>query len=81
MPGATSTELALAEELLEALTALSGPHPGFRPVHAKGVMYSGTFTPAHGAATLTRAPHIYRRSTPVTVRFSLSSGIPSAACT
>ena len=46
MPSGTSTELALTEQLLEVLVALAGPHPGFRPVHAKGEMYSGTFTPA-----------------------------------
>ena len=48
----------LAGKLLEVLDQLSGGvHPGFRPVHAKGVMFSGTFTPSAGAAKLTRAPH------------------------
>src|SRR5215470_14366781 len=37
---------ALARELLDALDALSGLHPGFRPAHAKGVRYSdGTGVP------------------------------------
>ena len=53
-----------------------GPHPGFRPAHAKGLMLSGTFTPASGAASLTKAPHIARESTPVTARFSNSTGLP-----
>jgi catalase len=71
---------ALAGELLDALDQLAGGvHPGFRPVHAKGAMCSGTFTPAPGAVKLTRAPHAARPSTPVTVRFSLSAGIPAAA--
>src|SRR4029077_18012402 len=35
------------------------------------------FTPSPGAGLLTRAPHIQRESTPVTVRFSNSTGIPS----
>jgi catalase len=39
-------------------------------------MLSGTFTPASGADYLTRAPHIQRESTQVTVRFSDSTGIP-----
>jgi catalase len=70
----------LINDLLEVLDTLSGGrHPGFRPVHAKGVMYSGTFTPSPGAAKLTRAPHAARPSTPVTVRFSLSTGIPTVA--
>ena len=48
----------LAGKLLGVLDQLSGGvHPGFRPVHAKGVMYSGTFTPSPDAAELTRAPH------------------------
>ena len=51
----------LAGELLGVLDQLSGGvHPGFRPVHAKGVMFSGTFTPSADAAKLTRAPHASR---------------------
>jgi catalase len=56
-----------------------GTHPGFRPVHARGVMCSGTFTPSPEAGKLTQAPHAVRPSTPVTVRFSLTSGIPTDA--
>ena len=39
-------------------------------------MLTGTFTPHPDAASLTRAPHIARESTPVTVRFSSSTGLP-----
>src|SRR6202044_2585856 len=42
----------------------------------KGVMFTGTFTPLAGAASLTKAPHLTRPSTPVTVRFSNSTGVP-----
>jgi catalase len=71
---------ALIADLLDVLDKLSGGiHAGFRPAHAKGVMYAGTFTPAPGAAKLTRAPHAARPSTPVTVRFSTSGGIPTIA--
>jgi catalase len=70
----------LSTDLIDALDSLAGgTHPGFRPVHARGTMYSGTFTPAADAAKLTRAPHATRPSTPVTVRFSLSAGIETAA--
>ena len=70
----------LAGKLLGVLDQLSGGvHPGFRPVHAKDVMFSGTFVPSPDAAELTRAPHASRPSTPVTVRFSASSGIPAVA--
>jgi catalase len=70
----------LITDLLAVFDKLSGGvHPGFRPVHAKGTMYAGNFVPAPGAADLTRAPHAARPSTPVTVRFSLSSGMPTVA--
>jgi catalase len=71
---------SLVTDVLDTFDKLAGGvHPGFRPVHAKGVMASGTFTPSPGAAKLTRAPHAARPSTPVTVRFSLSAGIPNLA--
>ncbi len=68
--------LALANDLVHQLIKIFGEHPGFRPAHAKGAMFTGTFTPAAGAVSLTRAPHATRPSTPVTVRFSNSTGIP-----
>src|ERR671925_1373691 len=40
-------------------------------------MCSGTFAPAPEAARLTRAPHAARPSTPVTVRYSDSTGLPT----
>jgi catalase len=71
---------ALATDLLDALDRLAGGvHPGFRPVHARGLMYSGTFTPSPGAAQLTRAPHAVRPTTPITVRFSLAAGSPTVS--
>ncbi len=70
----------LASKLLGVLDQLSGGvHPGFRPVHARGVMFSGTFVPSQAAGKLTRAPHATRPSTPVTVRFSASGGMPAVA--
>lgn len=71
----------LSKKLLEKLDALFGLHPGFRPVHAKGVMCSGTFTPSAEAATLTKAPHAQRQSTPVILRFSDFAGIPTISDT
>jgi len=66
----------LGNDLLAQFDTLFGLHPGYRPAHAKGVLLSGTFTPAREAASLTRAPHITRASTPVSARFSNSTGIP-----
>jgi catalase len=68
--------LALSENILKQFDTIFGLNPGFRPVHAKGILLSGSFTPAKSAAELTRAPHITRPSTPVFVRFSDSTGVP-----
>ena len=68
--------LALANDLVQQLKKIFGEHPGFRPAHAKGAMFAGTFTPAAGASSFTRAPHAVRPSTAVTVRFSNSTGLP-----
>jgi catalase len=68
--------LALSQDLLEQFDTLFGLHPGFRAAHARGTMLSGTFTPDPEAVALTRAPHVTRASTPVTARFSNSTGIP-----
>jgi catalase len=69
--------VALANDLLQQFDRIFGLHPGFRPAHAKGQMLTGTFTPAPKAPSLTRAPHITRKSTPVTMRFSDSTGLPT----
>lgn len=67
-------------EIIQHLdTAAGGVHPGFRPVHARGVMLAGTFSPGADASGLTRAPHAHQPVTPVTVRFSLAPGNPAAA--
>jgi len=68
--------IALGEDILKQFETIFGPHPGFRPAHAKGLVLSGTFQPSAEAALLTRAPHIAHASTPVTARFSNSTGLP-----
>jgi catalase len=68
--------IALSQDLLKQFDTIFGLHPGFRPAHARGVMLTGTFTPSSEASSLTRAPHITRNSTPVTARFSNSTGLP-----
>ncbi|KDR73323.1 hypothetical protein GALMADRAFT_212745 [Galerina marginata CBS 339.88] len=65
-----------SRDLVAQLQAIFGKHPGFRPAHAKGILLTGTFTPSVGAAVLTSAPHFNNPSTPITVRFSNSTGIP-----
>src|SRR5215470_9782208 len=73
----TISNPALAQQLLDAFDALFGLHAGFRPAHAKGLMCSGHFTPSPEAAKLTRAPHATSPSTPVTVRYSNATGLPT----
>lgn len=68
--------VALARDLLEQFDQIFGLHPGFRPAHAKGLMLTGVFKPAATAQRFTRAPHVSRESTPVTARFSNSTGLP-----
>jgi catalase len=68
--------LALSQDILKQFDTIFGLHPGFRPAHARGTLLTGTFTLDPDAASLSRAPHITRPSTPVTVRFSNSTGIP-----
>ena len=68
--------LALSNEIIHTFDTIFGLHPGFRPAHAKGAMLTGTFTPSPEAASLSRAAHLNSASTPVTVRFSNSTGVP-----
>ena len=70
------TLLALSQDIITQFDTIFGLHPGFRPAHAKGIILTGIFTPAPDAADLTCAPHILRKSTPISIRFSNSTGIP-----
>ena len=79
MPLTTDEKLLiLSRDIIKGFDrANGGIHPGFRPAHAKGILLTGVFKPSSEAASLTRAPHIRRNSTPVTVRFSNFAGIPT----
>jgi catalase len=79
MPLTTDEKLlSLSREVIEGFDkAAGGVHPGFRPGHAKGILLTGVFTPSSDAASLTRAPHIQRKSTPVTTRLSDFAGVPT----
>ena len=81
MPLTTDEKLlALSRETLEVFDKVNGGvHPGFRPAHAKGILLTGAFTPSPEAAALTRAPHLHRNSTAVTVRLSNAGGMPTVA--
>lgn len=79
-PSKIDESTALSHRIIHAFDNVNGGvHAGFRPAHAKGILLAGTFTPAAGAGSLSRAPHVERTSTPVSVRFSDFAGIPSIA--
>jgi Catalase len=63
-------------QLVEAMRALAGSHPGFRPAHAKGMVCSGTFRGAPEARRVSRAPHLQGQAVPTVIRFSNASGNP-----
>src|SRR6266404_2961104 len=67
----------LAQQIFDLMANMHGVKPGFRPVHAKGIVCQGTFTPSKEAATLSKATHFQGASVPVTVRFSEGSPDPS----
>ena len=69
----------LYEQLVDALNALFGVHPGYRPVHAKGIVCAGTFHPAATAASVSRAPHLQGAPVPITVRLSDFAGVPTVS--
>ncbi len=67
----------LPSALVETLNRLSGgPHAGYRANHAKGVLVSGTFTPAKNAPSLSKAVH-FKKQVPILVRFSNATGVPT----
>jgi catalase len=70
-------QVALSRDVIQAFDDLNGVHPGFRPAHAKGILLSGVFVPSAKARSLTKAPHLQRDETPITVRFSDFAGVPT----
>jgi len=72
----SATSPDVVAQLEETQRTLAGPHPGFRPVHAKGIVCSGTFSASAGARAVSRAPHLQGQAVPTVMRFSNSSGDP-----
>jgi len=68
----------LYEEIVDAMNALHGVHPGYRAAHAKGTFCSGTFTASDQAAGLSKAAHLQGDPVDVLARFSNGSGDPDA---
>jgi catalase len=71
------TGASMPQQIADAMAQLNGGvHTGFRFAHAKGMVLTGTFTPAKGAASLSRAAHLRGPVVPVTVRLSDGTGVP-----
>jgi catalase len=72
----TPTPGTVIAQLVETMRALAGSHPGFRPVHAKGIVCSGTFRGAPDGRRVSQAPHLQGQAVPTIIRFSNGSGDP-----
>ena len=70
-------EKSIPQQIADVMVELNGGlHPGFRFAHAKGLVLTGTFTPAKGASSISRAAHLKGPVVPVTVRLSDGTGVP-----
>jgi catalase len=65
----------LARQVVDAISDVSGAHPGHRAAHAKGTLMAGVFRPS--GSRLTGAAHMGREPVRVTVRFSNGGGDPA----
>src|SRR6266851_4504249 len=72
----STASVTVIAQLVETMRALAGSHLGFRPVHAKGIVCSGTFRGATDAGRVSRAPHLQGQTVPTVMRFSNASGDP-----
>jgi catalase len=66
------------QEMVSALHSAFGEHQE-RAVHAKGLVVTGTFTPAASASGITQAPHLQQSVGTITIigRFSNFTGFPN----
>lgn len=76
---APQSEKDLAQQILDVMVQIPGNKPGYRPLHAKGIVCRGTFTATKDAVQLSRAEHFRGATVPVTVRFSDSPPDPAVS--
>ena len=68
---------SLPQQIADVMVQLAGGiHTGYRFTHAKGIVCTGTFTPAPAAASISTAAHLHGGPVEVTVRFSDGTGNP-----
>src|SRR5580765_8261601 len=72
-------ETPVIAQIVETMRTLAGPHPGFRPVHAKGLVCGGRFRPSSDAQRVSTAAHLQAAAVLATIRFANSSGNPEIA--
>ena len=70
------SQSTVVAEIVEAMRTLAGSHPGFRPVHAKGLVCSGTFRGSPAARSVSRAAHLQGAAVPAVIRFANANGNP-----
>src|SRR5438045_98272 len=71
---------SMPEQIADVMVQLNGGiHPGFRFTHAKGLVLTGSFTPAPAARSVSKAAHLAGGPVPVTVRFSDGTGMPQVS--
>jgi catalase len=73
----SSSNPGVPEQIVDVQRTLAGKHPGFRPVHAKGIVVTGTFEATVEARKMSRAVHFQGAITPVVVRFANANGDPN----
>ena len=70
-------EANLPQQIAGVMVQLNGGvHTGFRFAHAKGLVLTGTFTPAKEATSISRAAHLKGPTVSVTARLSDGTGVP-----
>ena len=72
-----SEDQPLEVQIVDGLNKAFGAHSGFRANHAKGIVVEGNFKASSEAPLLSKAKLFDGSTSPVTVRFSDSTGIPN----
>ncbi|MGF6916119.1 catalase [Paraburkholderia sp. 40] len=67
-----------APRIIDTFEAVAGPHPGYRRNHAKGLCIDGYFDSNGNGAALSHAAVFAPGRTPVSGRFAVPGGNPSA---
>ena len=64
------------KQTVDVVNEVFGRHPGYRALHAKGLLFRGAFKATPEAAELTRAAHMQGEEIPATFRLSNGGGDP-----